>query len=150
MSDKEPPTNPFDPATWQAGRDAYLNAWAKAMVDAVNTDQYAKATGQMLDSYLSASHPLREVLEKSMTNALAHLNRGDCILNGLSRRLAHLNMPSSADVTALAERVTNIEMRLDDMDAKLDRIVKHFSQAAPAKPKAVAMKTKRTRSTKRG
>lgn len=134
MSDKEPPVNPFDPATWQAGRDAYLNAWAKAMVDAVNTDQYAKATGQMLDSYLSASHPLREVLEKSMVHALQHLN-----------------MPSSTDLTALAERVTNIEMRLDDMDAKLDRIVKQFSpQAAPAKPKAVAVKTKRARSTRRG
>ena len=79
------------------------------MVEAVNTDQYAKATGQMLDSYLSASHPLREVLEKSMVHALQHLN-----------------MPSSTDVTALAERVTNIEMRLDDMDAKLDRIVKQL------------------------
>ena len=133
MPDKAPPVNPFDPATWQAGRDAYLEAWAKAMVDAVNTDQYAKATGQMLDSYLSASHPLREVLEKSMTQALQHLN-----------------MPSSTDLMALAERVTNIEMRLDDMDAKLDRIVKQFSPAAPAKPRAAAVKTKRARSTKRG
>ena len=132
MSDKQQPVNPFDPATWQAGRDAYLDAWAKAMVEAVNTDQYAKATGQMLDSYLSASHPLREVLERSMVQALQHLN-----------------MPSSADLTALAERVTNIEMRLDDMDAKLDRIVKQFSQGAPAKPRA-AVKTKRARSTKRG
>ena len=133
MPDKAPPVNPFDPATWQAGRDAYLDAWARAMVEAVNTDQYAKVTGQMLDSYLSASHPLREVLEKSMVQALQHLN-----------------MPSSSDVTALAERVTNIEMRLDDMDAKLDRLVKLFSQAAPAKPRAVAVKTKRARSTKRG
>lgn len=133
MPDKAPPINPFDPATWQAGRDAYLDAWARAMVEAVNTDQYAKATGQMLDSYLSASHPLREVLEKSMVQALQHLN-----------------MPSSTDVTALAERVTNIEMRLDDMDAKLDRIVKMFSPAAPAKPRAVAGKTKRPRRTKRG
>ena len=133
MPDKAPPVNPFDPATWQAGRDAYLEAWAKAMVEAVNSDQYAKATGQMLDSYLSASHPLREVLEKSMLQALQHLN-----------------MPSSTDLTALAERVTNIEMRLDDMDAKLDRIIKQLSQAAPAKPRAVAVKTRRARSTKRG
>ena len=33
-------------------------------------------------------------------------------------------MPSGPDFIALAERVTNIEMRLDDMDAKLDRLVK--------------------------
>lgn len=38
--------------------------------------------------------------------------------------LQHLSMPSRADFISLAERATNIEMRLDDMDAKLDRIEK--------------------------
>jgi len=36
--------------------------------------------------------------------------------------LEQLSMPSRADFVSLAERATNIEMRLDDMDAKLDRI----------------------------
>jgi hypothetical protein len=36
--------------------------------------------------------------------------------------LEQLSMPSRADFVGLAERATNIEMRLDDMDAKLDRI----------------------------
>ena len=66
MSDKQPPVNPFDPGAWRDARDSYLDAWAKAMVDAVNSDQYAKATGAILDSYLTASSPFREVLEKSM------------------------------------------------------------------------------------
>ena len=61
----------------------------------------------MLDSYLTASSPLRDVLEKSM-----------------QRVLQQLSMPSKADFLSLAERVTNIEMRLDDMDAKLDRLVR--------------------------
>ena len=108
MSDKQPPPNPFDPSgAWRQGRDAYLDAWAKAMVETVNSDQYAKATGAMLDSYLTASSPFRDVLEKSML-----------------RVLQQLSMPSRPDFIALAERVTNIEMRLDDMDAKLDRLVK--------------------------
>src|SRR5690349_13127937 len=109
MSDKQPPSgNPFDPmGAFREGRDAYLDAWAKAMVEAVNSDQYAKATGAMLDSYLSASSPFREVLEKTMVQVLKELS-----------------MPSRADFISLAERVTNIEMRLDDMDAKLDRLLK--------------------------
>jgi hypothetical protein len=35
-------------------------------------------------------------------------------------------------VAALAERFTNIEMRLDDMDAKLDQIAGLFSAAQAA------------------
>ena len=37
--------------------------------------------------------------------------------------LQKLSLPSREDVAALAQRFTNMEMRLDDMDAKLDRIV---------------------------
>ena len=39
-------------------------------------------------------------------------------------------MPSRQDFAALADRFTNLEMRLDDMDAKLDRIEKQ-TQASP-------------------
>src|ERR1700693_5674318 len=104
-------------------RNSYLDAWAKAMVETVNTDAYAKTTGTVLDTYLSASSPFRETVEKAML-----------------RVLEQLSMPSRADFVALADRVTNIEMRLDDMDAKLDRIEKLLTNPAsngrprPAKP----------------
>ncbi len=105
-------------------RDTYLDAWAKAMVETVNTDAYAKTSGTVLDTYLSASSPFREAVEKSML-----------------RVLEQLSMPSRADFIALADRVTNIEMRLDDMDAKLDRIVKLLTKpttASNGKPKPAA------------
>ena len=124
MTDKQPPFgNPFDPSAWREGRDAYLDVWAKAMVNAVNSDQYAKATGALLDSYLTASSPFREVLEKSMAQVLQQLS-----------------VPSKSDFVTLAERITNIEMRLDDMDAKLDRILK---QTAPPATKARADASKK-------
>jgi hypothetical protein len=86
-------------------RDNYLDAWAKAMVEAVNSEAYAKANGLILDTYLSVSSPVRQTIEKVMLQTLQQFS-----------------MPSRADVVALAERVTNIEMQLDDMSAKLDRI----------------------------
>jgi hypothetical protein len=98
------PPDPMEP--FREMRDTYLDAWAKAMVETVNTDAYAKTTGTVLDTYLSASSPFREAVEKAML-----------------RVLEQLSMPSRADFISLADRVTNIEMRLDDMDAKLDRIV---------------------------
>jgi hypothetical protein len=67
----------------------------------------------MLDAWLTASVPFREMIEKAMTQSLANLS-----------------MPSRADVIRLAERLTNIEMRLDDLDAKLDEVAKAVGRAA--------------------
>ncbi|MGA2646464.1 MAG: hypothetical protein ABSF15_17265 [Candidatus Sulfotelmatobacter sp.] len=107
---------PFDPMEpWREVRDVYMNAWGKTMVDMVNTEAYAQATGAMLDTYLTVSAPFREVLEKAML-----------------KTLEQLAMPSRADVVAIAERMTNIEMRLDDLDAKLDNIQRLIVQAGTA------------------
>ena len=107
---------PFDPmGAFRQMRDAYLDVWAKTMVDTVNTEAYAKATGSMLDAYLAVSSPFREAVEKAMQQALQQLS-----------------MPSRADFVGLAERLTNVEMRLDDMDAKLDRIDRVLSKPTTA------------------
>jgi hypothetical protein len=106
--------NESDPmAAFRSMRDTYLDAWAKAMVEAVNSEAYAKTSGAMLDTCLTASAPFREATEKAMLQALQQLS-----------------MPSRADFVGLAERFTNVEMRLDDMDAKLDRIEKLLAKPA--------------------
>lgn len=101
--------NPFDPAGMMKSiRDANMDAWAKMMVEFVNTDAYAESTGAVLDAWLVSSGPFRKVMEDSM-----------------AKTLAQLNLPSRDDVTRIAERLTNIEMRLDDLDAKLDEALRH-------------------------
>lgn len=92
--------DPLEP--FRGMRDVYLDAVAKTMVEAVNTDAYAQAAGAMLDSSLTMSAPFREALEKTMLQVLQQLS-----------------LPSRQDVLALAERFTNLELRLDDMDACL-------------------------------
>lgn len=100
--------NPFDPfGTWRTARDAYMETWSKAMLDLVNTEAYADATSRMLDTYLSVSAPMRKLLETTMTQVLSQFN-----------------MPSRNEIISLAERLTNIEMRLDDLDAKLDEMAR--------------------------
>ena len=102
--------DPLD--AWRGVRDIYMDAWSKNMVEMVNTEAYAQATGAMLDTYLTASTPFREALEKAMV-----------------KTLEQLAMPTRADVVSIAERMTNIEMRLDDLDAKLDSIHRLITQA---------------------
>ncbi len=104
MSSQNGDFNPFDPTGMLKNmRDSQMDAWAKMMVELVNSDAYAESTGAMLDAWLTTSGPFRKVMETTMTQTLAQLN-----------------MPSRDDVTRIAERLTNIELRLDDLEARLD------------------------------
>jgi len=120
MSESNNEGKVFDPfEVWRGMRNAGMDAWAKTMTEAVNTDEYAKASGALLDAYLTASIPLRELLEKAMSQALRQMN-----------------MPTRDDVISLAERMTQVEMRLDDMDAKLDGLSRQPSESAHAEASA--------------
>lgn len=131
----------FDPMEpWRGVRDIYMDAWGKTMVDMVNTEAYAQATGAMLDTYLTVSAPFREAVEKAMLTTLEQLA-----------------MPSRADVVSIAERMTNIEMRLDDLDAKLDNIQQLIVQTAAGPrpqvrkaPQPSKKKTTKAKQAKRG
>jgi hypothetical protein len=119
MSQQNDTFNPFDPTgMFKTMRDANLDAWSKMMIQLVNTEAYAQATGTMLDAWLTSSVSSRKAFETMMTQALVNLN-----------------MPTRADVTNLAERLTHIEMRLDDLEAKLDESLR-AARKAPAGPKA--------------
>lgn len=130
MSQSNDIPNPFDPlGFWRTTQNASLDAWSKAMIELVNTDAYAEATGRMLDSYLAASGPMRKAVEQAMTQVLGQFN-----------------MPTRAEVLSIAERMTNIEMRLDDLDARFDEMQRAITQVAakatqtPETPGAAATK----------
>jgi hypothetical protein len=88
-------------------RDACLEIWSKNLIETVNSEGYAKASGAALDGFLAVAAPLKEPTEQAML-----------------KMLQQLNMPTSADFAGLAGRFTNIELLLDNLDAKLDRIEK--------------------------
>ncbi len=96
---------------WKTARDSNLEAWSKFMIDLVNSDEYAQATGLALEQALATSQPVRDATEKTMTQTLSLLN-----------------MPSRAEVISLAERLVNVEMLLDDMDAKLSTMQKSLQE----------------------
>lgn len=102
-------------------RDSYLGIWAKALGEVVNSDAYSQVSGVLLETALTTSSPIRDAQKKVMISALEQLN-----------------MPSRADFVSLAERLSNLELLLDDMDAKLSKVLQLASSSAsqPA-PKAV-------------
>lgn len=102
---------------WKSMRDTSMDSWSKMMIDTVNSDEYSRTSGQWLDTYLTLSQPFRRLIDLMMTQVLSNLN-----------------MPMRTDVTSLAERLTNIETRLDDQDAKLDDILSAIKAASTSKP----------------
>jgi hypothetical protein len=105
---------------WHEMRDAYMQSWAKVMGETVNSEEYAKASGTILETYLTTFAPFKEAQQKAMLSALEQLN-----------------MPSRADFVSLANRLSNLEMLLDNMDAKLGQI-HQLGIAAASRPAAEA------------
>jgi hypothetical protein len=118
MSNTTETFNPFDPTgMMKAMRDSNMEAWSKMMIQLVNTEAYAQATAVMLDTWLASSVPFRKAVETVTTQVLTNLN-----------------LPIRDDVISLAERLTNIEMRLDDLEAKLDEALRN-SAAGTTEPR---------------
>jgi hypothetical protein len=100
------PTDPFDPfGHWKSLRESGMDTWSKAMIDFVNSDAYAKASAEWLDSYLGMSESWQRTVEQTLT-----------------RTMTQFNVPTTNDIVRLADRLTSIELRLDDLDAQLDEI----------------------------
>jgi hypothetical protein len=120
MSENNDNFNPFDSTgIFKDLRDANLDAWSRMMIQLVHTDAYAKATGVMLDAWLAGSTPFRKATETVMTQVLTNAN-----------------MPTRADVIGLAERLTHIETRLDDLEALLEGAPRAARKAAGPKTKS--------------
>jgi polyhydroxyalkanoic acid synthase PhaR subunit len=120
MNGNSEESKPFDPIeAWREIRDAGMESWSKAMIEAVNSEEYAKTTGAMLNAYLAAAGPVREAVESIMVATLQQMQ-----------------MPTRSDFVSLAERLTNIEMRLDDIDAKLDAQLRRRHPAPQERDKA--------------
>lgn len=107
------PNDPF--GNWRTIRDANLDAWAKGMTSLVNTEVFAKTIGLQLDTLLAASAPVQDMVNQYMETYLVKMN-----------------LPSRGEVVGLASRLTNIEMRLDDMQAQLDEVLDAIRSLAAA------------------
>ena len=60
--------DPFE--AFRKMRDTSLEGMSKVIPDVVNTEEYAQATGALLNNYLTLSAPFREALDKAMIMAL--------------------------------------------------------------------------------
>jgi len=84
--------------------DDWTKTWAGAASEMVSSKSFADSMAQQLESTLSMTQLMRRQMGEIMEQSLQQMS-----------------LPTRKQVVSLAERMTHMEMRLDDMEAKLDQ-----------------------------
>lgn len=102
-----PESDPFAPLVQFT--DRWMKTWSSVMSDMVASESFATTMGEQIEGMLEATKLVRQQMKISM-----------------EQTLQQMNLPTRDQIVGLAERLTNIEMRLDDLDAKLDESLDHL------------------------
>jgi hypothetical protein len=89
----------------RTARDGVMDAWASVMLKLTSSHEYQRVQGMILKPALLGYALFRKASESLMSPVLANLN-----------------MPSREEVTGIAQRLTHIEMTLDDLGAAIEQI----------------------------
>ncbi|MEJ2262120.1 MAG: poly(R)-hydroxyalkanoic acid synthase subunit PhaE [Anaerolineales bacterium] len=86
--------------------DAMSKSWAKAMSDAVTSESFAKSMAEQMESSMEVFSQMRRQMGEIM-----------------EKYLEQMNLPTRKEVVNVAERLTRLEMAIDDLDAKLNQVL---------------------------
>lgn len=86
--------------------DDWTKTWSGAASEMVSNKSFADSMAKQLESTLSTTQLMRRQMGEIMEQSLQQMS-----------------LPTRKDILSIAERMTSVEMRLDDMEAKLDEIL---------------------------
>ena len=86
--------------------DDWTKTWSGAASEMVSNKSFADSMAQQVESSMSATQLMRRQMGELMEQSLQQMS-----------------LPTRKEFLSLAGRLTNIEMRLDDMEAKLDEVL---------------------------
>ena len=103
MSEKSESENqdPFAPFIHMS--DMMMKSWADVLSQTVTSPTFAQSMGEQMQGFLEGTKLIRQQMKTSMEQSLQQLN-----------------VPSREQVVNIAERLTHVEMRVDDIEAKVD------------------------------
>lgn len=110
MSEEPPKSDPF--ANMLEFYDNWTKAWANAMSETVASPRFAETMSEQMEGSLDFWAVVRQQVGQAM-----------------EQYLQQMSLPTQSEVVGLGERLTAMEMRLDDMEAKLDEILDRLKAA---------------------
>jgi len=113
------PDKKFDAVKmFRDARDGVMDAWAKLALNLTSSHEYQRVQGMIAKPALLGYALFRKATESVMSPVLAQMN-----------------MPSREEILGIAQRLTRIEMTLDDLGAALEQL-RRFA-ARPQRSQAV-------------
>jgi uncharacterized protein Yka (UPF0111/DUF47 family) len=104
MSDQKRDDPGFDPfGPYIQFTDSWVKSWSDVLSKTVASPEVAETMGQQLEVMLEAGKLMRQQTRLLMEQVMDQTN-----------------LPSRDQVVSLAERLTHVEMRVDDIEAKVD------------------------------
>jgi hypothetical protein len=86
--------------------DSFQKTWSGVMSEAVGSKSFAESMGQQLESSLD-------------TMTLFRRQFGDL----MEQYLRQMSLPTRKEVISIAKRLTQLEMAIDDLNAKVDEVL---------------------------
>ena len=86
--------------------DDWTKTWSGAASEMASNKNFADSIAQQLESSLSTTQLMRRQMSELMEQSMQQMS-----------------MPTRKEILSIAERMTSIEMRLDDMEAKVDQVL---------------------------
>lgn len=110
MSEKDDDKARVDPfSSMMSFYDAWTKAWANTMTEAVANERFVETMAEQMEAGLEVMSVVRRQVNEAM-----------------EQYLQQMNLPTRQEVVRLGERLTRIEMTVDDVNAKLDEILDHL------------------------
>lgn len=107
------PVTPDLMGQWKQFLEQWIEAWSRVLGQVMGTDAFAQMMGRSLDQWLAVQGPARKASEQSLESALGALN-----------------LPSRAQVTALAKQLIDLEERLERIEDAIGALGRRPSAAA--------------------
>ena len=107
MSEEKSEKSQADPmASMMQFYEQWTKTWANSMSETVASPRFAETMAKQTEGSLEFWSLVRRQVGEAM-----------------EQYLQQMGLPTQGEVVSLAERLTTIEMRLDDVDAKLDEVL---------------------------
>lgn len=97
---------------WKQFLDQSIEAWSRALGEAMSTEGFAQMMGRSLDVMLTAQGPVRKVAEQSVETTLQALN-----------------LPTRSQVAGVAKQIMELEDRIEQLEDMLAAALRRLEPA---------------------
>jgi hypothetical protein len=108
------PVTPELMGQWKQFLDQSIEAWSRAVSQAMSTEAFAQMMGKTLDQWMVAQAPARRLADQSVESALQALN-----------------LASRTQVAGVARQLADLEERLDRLEDALAAVARRLPGPAP-------------------